>query len=251
MTTSLFSPTLKIAADDAAFSELAASFFIAAIEGLNNPLVILPAGKTPLGMYDVLATHYAYRDDLWKHMRVLQLDEYAGLQPGDDRLFAGWLSQVFLDRVGVPAAHRTFFRSHAARSEREIARIDRWVAANGPADLGVLGIGLDGHLGMNFPGTAFDSGTHLATLPPAAIQSNAVYRGGDVGAVPPQAYTLGLKTLLQARQILVLANEARKAGIAVQTLNGPITTAIPATCLRTRPNVTMILDAAAAMHLKV
>jgi glucosamine-6-phosphate deaminase len=240
----LFTPDVKVAADGAAFSELSASFFIASLEKLKNPLVVLPTGNTPLGMYDVLATKYAHRRDLWDQMRFLQLDEYAGLQQNDHRLFAGWLSRVFLDRVGILAQNRTLFQSDAADPVREIARMNAWLAVNGPVDLAVLGLGGNGHLGMNEPGSSVNDETRIVALSPATIKAGAAYWGSEA-AVPRQGYTLGLQALLQAREVLLLVNGAAKAGILARTLNDPVDPSIPATALRTRAGVSVIADRAA------
>lgn len=244
----LFVPDVRIAADQAAFSELSAAFFIASIEKLKAPLVVLPTGNTPLGMYDVLATQYAGRRDLWDNMRFLALDEYAGLARNDSRLFSGWLCRVFLDRVGIPAANRTFFQSDAANRAQEIVRMETFLNDNGPVDLAVLGLGANGHLGMNEPGSPFDGSTRLITLTPETIKSGAAYWGSEA-AVPREAYSLGLGGLLKAKEIMLLVNGAAKAGILAETLNGAVGPAIPATCLRTRGGVRVIADRDAAGKL--
>lgn len=244
----LFKPDVRIAADDAAFSELAASFFIASLENVKSPLVVLPTGNTPLGLYDVLATKYVHRRDLWEQMRFLQLDEYAALEPQDPRLFAGWLSKVFLDRVGIAAENRTLFCSNAADSAQEIARMDVFLAESGPVDLAVLGLGMNGHLGMNEPGSRIDESTKIVALTQATISAGAQYWGSD-DAVPRRAYTLGLGTLLQSKQILLLVNGAAKSGILSQSLNGVVEPGIPASCLRSRDRVTVMADYQAASKL--
>jgi len=248
-TSALFVPDVRIAADAVAFPELSASFFIASLEKLKSPLVVLPTGNTPLGMYDVLATKYLGRRDLWDNMRFLALDEYAGLASNDARLFSGWLTKVFLDRVGIPVANRTFFQSDAANPVQEIARIQNFLRTSGPVDIAVLGLGANGHLGMNEPGSAFDSPTRLIALTPETIKSGAAYWGSEA-AVPRTAYTLGLGDLLQAKQVMLLVNGAAKADILASTLTDTVGVSIPATSLRTRADVVVVADATAALKLK-
>ena len=244
----LFTPDIQIAADEAAFSQLSASFFVTSLEKLKSPLVVLPTGNTPLGMYKVLATQYAHRRDLWNQMRFLQLDEYVGLETQDPRLFAGWLGRVFLDRVGIAAENRTLFCSNAADPVQESKRMDAFLAVNGPIDLAVLGLGMNGHLGMNEPGSRIEEQTKIVALTPATIRAGAQYWGSEE-AVPRQAYTLGLGALLQSDQVLLLVSSAAKSEILNQSLNGVVGPRVPASCLRRRARVTVIADRQAASKL--
>ena len=119
----------------------------------------------------------------------------------------------------------------------------------GGIGLQVLGLGPNGHLGFNEPGTAFDAPTRMIQLTPASIQSNARYWGGDLDAVPKQGFTLGLATLRNAENTLLLVNGPAKAHILRAALYGPVTPQVPATCLRDLPNVHVIADQEAASLL--
>ena len=244
----IFTPEIRTGDDDAAFSRLAADFFVSKLEGIQNPLVVLPTGNTPLGMYHALVTHYGHRRDLWDNLRFLALDEYAGLPKGDPRLFYGWLSREFLDRAGIPEKNRTRFQSDAPDPAAEVRRIENWLKKNGPIDVVVLGLGANGHIAFNEPGSPFDQPAHLLTLTPESITSNAQYWGSE-DRVPKTAFTLGLGNLSPAKHSILLVNGAHKAAMLERVLNGPVTTDIPATYLRTRPNVTVITDRAAAKML--
>lgn len=122
--------------------------------------------------------------------------------------------------------------------------MDAFLAANGPVNIAVLGLGGNGHLGMNEPGSSGSDETRIVALSPATIKAGAAYWGSEA-AVPRQGYTLGLKTLLQAQEVLLLVNGAAKAGILAKTLNDQVDPSIPATALRTRSGVTVIADQAA------
>jgi len=244
-------PIFHIAANEAAFAANAADLFVAAFEaclsehqGGRGPLVVLPTGNTPLGMYRELIARHGHRQDLWQNLRFLALDEYAGLDPDDERLFYGWVSRTFLDPAGVPQNNRMRFNSNARNPQDEIARIDQWLQENGPIDLAVLGLGTNGHIAFNEPGSDFTQATHHVTLTKDTLDANAKYWGG-VDRVPKTAYTLGLGQLSAARRTILLVNGAHKASILNRVLHGEISQDVPATYLRQQHGVTILADKAA------
>jgi len=236
-------PALIIAADVADFAEKAATLLLEKLRLFERPLTVLPTGTTPLPVYEFLATHYG-AEPLWQALRYLTLDEYAGLAENDPRLFKNWLSRTLLDPVGVPAQNRAVFQSNAPDPAAEAQRMQDWLAANGPIDVAVLGLGTNGHIGFNEPGSAFDSAARLVNLTPESIAVNRAYWPDQ--EVPHTAYTLGLGDLRTARHTILLVSGAHKADILAKTLNGPVGPDIPATYLRTIENVTIIADEAAA-----
>ncbi len=244
-----FRPQIIVTESDS-FGETAAGFLIErfseALKQARMPLVVLPTGNTPLAIYKCLARDHAHRRDIWDHARFLTLDEYVGLPPGDEKLFYSWLCRAFMDRVGIPQSHRVFFHSDAPDPKAEADAMEAWVRDNGPIDIAVLGLGGNGHIGMNEPGpdSAFDSVTRLVRLTPETVRANGAYWGGE-DKVQPTALTLGLGTLAKARESVLLVNGAHKAAILRDMLNKPVATDIPATYLRTVPGVTIIADRAA------
>ncbi len=243
----LYKPQIMIADDETAFAPLAADMFLKMATGLARPLVTLPTGMTPLGLYQVLVSEHASRRDIWDQMRFIALDEYAGLPPGDERLFGNWLARACLDPLHIP--NRLMFNS-LADPDSEAARIEAWLKQNGPLDIAVLGLGGNGHVAFNEPGTAFAQATHAVALTPDTISANARYWGG-LERVPRQGMTLGLQNLAAARQTLLLVHGAAKADILKRALNGPVTTDVPASYLQTVPHVTVIADRAAAAGLVI
>ena len=116
-------------------------------------------------------------------------------------------------------------------------------------DLQLLGIGHDGHIGFNEPGAAFELGTHCVSLTEETIEANKRFFDGDVNQVPKQAYTMGIKTIMQARKVLMVANGAGKADIVKKAFFGPVTPEVPASILQMHPDFTLVLDAEAASRL--
>lgn len=225
------------------FARVAAESFLGALKDCDtpSPLVTLPTGHTPLGMYEELRTHHANNKALWNRIRYLALDEYADLKPDDPRLFQNWLDRELLTPLSINQDRRTGFRSDAADPEAETRRIEIWLDQNGPIDIAVLGLGTNGHIGFNEPGAVFNHVANLIALSSETRQANAAYWSG-LDHVPEKAYTLGLKPILDARKIFLLVSGAHKSAILDKVMNGPITQDIPASMLRTVPNVTVIAD---------
>lgn len=245
----LYEPKIIIVDDLQSLSRRAAGFVVETLDPLAKPFVILPTGTTPLGMYKTLSEEQNGPRGLWNRLLAGQLDEYIGLEQGDDRLFSGWLSRVFMDKVGIPDQNRVFFRSNAADPAAEVDRIERLIDTKGGIDLAILGLGLNGHLGFNEPGSPLDAPTRVQDpLSPETIASNAAYWGGE-DKVPSKAMTLGLGTLSRARSNLLLVSGEAKAGILDRALTGPVTPDVPASILRTHPNVTVIADRAALKYI--
>ena len=223
------------------FSALAAGRFLATLENMPRPLIALPTGNTPLGLYRELAAHHTGRRDLWDRARFITLDEYLNLPPDDPRLFYNWLAREFFDPLGIPPENRIRMRSNAPEPDREAARIQSIIDDHGGIDMALLGLGENGHLALNEPGSAFDSKTRMVALTPETVQSNARY-WGDPSRVPRTAITLGLYDITRARSVILLVTGAHKAGILKRVLHGPVTPDIPATCLRTIDTATVIAD---------
>lgn len=234
-----------IADNERDFALVAAQEFISLLEICDRPLVTLPTGMTPLGFYQALIDNHSHRRDLWDGLRFVALDEYHGLSAGDERLFGAWLMRACLDPLHIGS--RQFFDS-LNDPQAEAARMNQWLRKNGPLDIAVLGLGANGHIAFNEPGTPFGSGTHVMNLTDESIRANALYWGG-IDRVPRQGVTMGLRDLACARHTLLLVSGAGKAALLAQALHGPITPDLPASYLQTIKNVTIVADRDAASAL--
>jgi glucosamine-6-phosphate deaminase len=212
---------------------------------LENPRLTLgvAAGETPKGLYrEIARAHRALRVDL-RGVRVFHLDEYLGAGENHPLSFVRQLRHRLLRRVDIPRENVHFIRGDAKEPAAECARYEEAIRAAGGIDLQVIGIGRNGHVAFNEPGSSFASRTRVVRLTPETRRAN----GG--AAVPGRAITLGLGTILDARSLLLLATGKDKARAIAEAVEGDLDEGCPASCLRIHGDVTAILDTEAASFL--
>jgi glucosamine-6-phosphate deaminase len=206
-----------------------------------NSVCVFPTGETPLGLFERLAANSNAEGVSTNHLRVILLDEYYGIAADDHRCLFRWLRRVFLDPLGIGSERVTAIDPAASDPNAEALRIESVIEELGGIDLAILGLGSNGHIGFNEPGSAFDSRARLVRLSEQSIQDNAAYWGSEV-TVPPEAITLGIGTILDARSVVLLVSGRRKAGIFARTATGPVAKDVPATALHLHNNAVAIAD---------
>lgn len=218
----------------------------------TRPLVLgLASGATPLGMYRELVRMYRDEGLDFSRVSIFNLDEFLCLGDSDPRTFSSYLWNNFLahiniKREGVRLLETTNCGDWAAYCDEYEDKI----RAAGGIDLQVLGIGEDGHIAFNEPGSSFTSRTHVR--PPSArlLTDNEPLFAGAKGDRPRDAITMGIGTILETRWILLLASGASKAKAVARAIDGPVTDAVPASALQLHRHVTAILDLNAAKDLR-
>src|SRR5688572_12928397 len=235
--------------DASAASEAAADRVAATIANESDATIALPTGSTPLIMFDILAARAARGEIDFSGVHLFCLDEYVGVTPEDRVSLTRWLRDAFLQRVGLPAEHVHPLPSTADDLVAAASEFDQAIAARGGLDLAVLGLGPNGHIGYNEPGSRADSRTRVVTLTPESRSQAAAYWEG-AAEIPARAMTMGVATLLEAKQIVLLVTGAAKAKMLRRTLEEPMSADVPASWLRLGgPRLTIIADEAAASEL--
>ncbi len=235
----------QIIADDyEALSAQSAKLVIEYIQQKPTSVLVFPTGNTPLGMFAELVSAFHRKEISFKNCYLIELDDYFNIPLSDYRNLYNWLDAEFISQVDIPAKNIVRFNTASAEPEQECARVEDVIKNFGGIDLLVLGLGPNGHLGFNEPGSDFESITRVITLSTASIKSSAQYWGKEE-EVPPQGITLGLKTLSSARHTLLLVSGREKAQIFEATFQKPSTTYLPATILRQFKNLTVVVDKAA------
>lgn len=212
-------------------------------------------GSSPLGVYRALAEIVASGALSLKKVRAFQLDEYVGLPQGHEQCYRSFIEKNLVavtdmspTNVEVPNPHLVGTAGITTLDQAAMA-YDCEIRETGGVDFQILGIGSDGHIAFNEPGTPLDSRTHVAQLAAQTIADNARFFGGDQTRVPRQCITQGLGTIMEAREIGLIALGASKAQAVHDMITGPVTPACPASVLQNHPAVRVYLDGAAASLL--
>ncbi len=209
-------------------------------------VLALPTGETPKGFYRVLVEWC--REGLLDLSRavILNLDEYLGLPRDHPRSFRAYMRENLLEHVRVGAHYIP--DSAAEDPDGECRRYEELIAGQGGIDLAVLGLGPNGHIAFNEPGTPFGSCTHVAVLSPET-RRRLILEFGGLERVPERAITMGVRTIMNARAIVLLVSGFGKSSILRESLYGPVTPEVPASVLQLHPRLTVLADRAAAWKL--
>ena len=209
---------------------------------INGAQVLgLATGSSPLGLYQKMTNSPVD----YSNLISINLDEYVGLKPTDPQSYHYFMEHHLFTQK--PFA-KSFIPDGSNLNATKVINHYNQILATYPIDTQILGIGNNGHIGFNEPGTPFDSQTHKVKLTPATINANARFFTSSKD-VPTEAYTMGIGSILQAKHIILLAFGEQKADAINKMVNGKITTAVPASVLQKHPNVTVILDKQAASKL--
>jgi len=237
-----------VESDAAAVSRRAAKFIAALVRRQPTCVLGLATGGTPQGTYQELAR--LHRDEGLDFSRVVSfnLDEYVGLAPTHPQSYRYFMQESFFRHVNIDARNTHVPDGRALDFEAHAQQYERQIAERGGIDLQLLGIGTDGHIAFNEPGSSLGSRTRLKMLTPETLADNARFFG-SIEAVPRLAVTMGVGTILESRQCLLLAVGESKAQAIRDTVEGPVTAQVTASALQLHRDVIMVLDEPAASKL--
>lgn len=216
----------------------------------NKPDAVLglATGSTPIGLYKKMIEDCKNGGISYKAVKTVNLDEYVGLTADNDQSYRYFMRHNLLDHIDVDLNNTNIENGVAPDLKKECERYDALLDRL-PRDVQVLGIGANGHIAFNEPGTPFDSKTHVVDLTENTIQMNSRFFASEAD-VPRRALTMGLKSIMDAKKILILAVGANKADAVKGMLDGPMDPSLPASILQGHPDCTLIADEAAAAYIK-
>lgn len=223
--------------------------FAALVSREPKAVIGLATGSSAEPVYADLVARYQSGEMSFKQVRAFQLDEYVGLPPGHPESYRAVLQRQVTDRLDLDGGEVRGPDSAAGDLLGACAAYESEIAAVGGVDLQLLGIGTDGHIGFNEPGSSLGSRTRLKTLTAQTRVDNARFFGGDVEAVPQHVITQGVGTILSARHLVLVAWGAEKADAVARCVEGPVTAMVPASALQLHPHATVVVDEAAASNL--
>ena len=225
-------------------SRKAANIISAQIIMKPDAVLGLATGSTPIGTYQQLIDWYKKGDLDFSEIRSVNLDEYKGLSADNDQSYAYFMRTNLFDSVNIKKENTYIPNGLEEDIAKECARYNSIIHTLGGIDLQLLGLGGNGHIGFNEPGAAYEKETHCVKLTENTIQANSRFFE-KMEDVPRYAYTTGIKNIMQAKRILLIASGENKADALYRSLFGPITPAVPASILQLHNNVTVVADEAA------
>lgn len=236
-----------LAKDYEELSKKAAEMMLAVIRSTPNAVLGLATGTTPLGLYARLIEEQKKNGTDYKNIRTVNLDEYKGLPASHEQSYAYFMRHNLFEGLGIAPEQTNIENGMAEDEEGECARYDALLDAM-PRDIQLLGLGSNGHIAFNEPNTPFGCGTHVVSLAESTIKDNArLFASQD--EVPRKAFTMGIRHIMQAKRILILASGANKAEAVFRMAKGQVTEEVPASVLQLHPDCTLIADEAAAAKL--
>ncbi len=230
---------------------LAAGAVDALLRRRPDAVLGLATGSSPLKVYDELARRHAEEGLSFASARAFMLDEYVGLPEDHPERYRNVIESEIASRVDFAAGAVQGPDGLAQDLRAACAAYEDAIAAAGGVDLQLLGIGTDGHIAFNEPGSSLASRTRIKTLTEQTRADNARFFGGDVDQVPQHCLTQGLGTIMQARHLVLLATGRGKAEAVHQLVEGPVSAMWPATIMQHHPHVTVLVDNAAASRLQL
>ncbi|PLT29867.1 glucosamine-6-phosphate deaminase [Peribacillus deserti] len=230
-------------------SAFAAGRILEKIKGSQEVTLGLATGGTPVRMYELLVQDYKRNQTSYRHVFTYNLDEYAGIPSDHPNSYYQFMFQHFFNHVNIPKENIHIPQGLTTDLHQEAKRYEKLIDKISGVDLQILGIGENGHIGFNEPGTPFTKETHVIELTESTRQANARYFDHE-DEVPTHAITMGIATILKSKEILLLASGDKKAEAIYQMFSKDHDVECPASALKTHPNVLVIADEKAAARLE-
>jgi len=241
--------TMEKAKDYTELSEMAAERIITKLSAKPDAVLGLATGSTPEGMYDALIKAYKQKRISFAEATTFNLDEYVNLDPKDENSYAYYMDQHLFQHIDLSPGNAHLPNGKSADLDAACSAYERLIERAGGIDLQVIGIGLNGHIGFNEPYTPFERRTHVVELDETTRKANARFFP-DLDAVPTHAITMGIRNIMESKELLLLVSGEQKAAVLERLVYGDKTEAFPASIIKDHPNVTIIADQGALSGLK-
>ncbi|HLR08866.1 MAG TPA: glucosamine-6-phosphate deaminase [Bacillota bacterium] len=225
-------------------SDKAAEMMAEKLNSLDAPVLGLATGSTPEGLYARLINMNKQKKISFQNATTFNLDEYVGLAQDDPNSYHYYMWEKLFKHIDIPKENTHLPNGASDDLEQECRDYEQLIKEVGPIDIQLLGIGENGHIGFNEPGTSFTSRTAIVDLVESTIQANARFFD-SMDDVPTRSITMGIETIMEAKEILLLASGTKKADAIAQMVNGDVTESLPASVLQKHDRVTVIADEAA------
>jgi glucosamine-6-phosphate deaminase len=247
---------IVISADNDGVADYAAEIIVKRIAQFqptkDRPFVLgLPTGSTPVKTYQRLIKAYREGRVSFKHVITFNMDEYVGLPRDHEESYWTFMKNNLFQFVDIPPENINILDGNAPDLIRECQRFEEKIEALGGIELFLGGVGSDGHIAFNEPGSSLASRTRVKSLNEETIAANARFFGGDMSKVPTMALTVGVNTVMRSRQVVILATGANKAMAVSKCVEEGVSHAWPVSALQLHPSVVLVVDEEATLELRV
>lgn len=222
-------------------SEKACELIVQKINAMERPVLGLATGSTPEGLYDRLIEAKQSQQVSFDKTTTFNLDEYVGLSEEDEQSYHYYMHERFFKHIDIKSDHVHLPQGDADNLKEECKRYDQLIKDSGGIDLQLLGLGANGHIAFNEPGTSFTGRTQVVDLTESTIEANSRFFD-SMDEVPTQAISMGIGTILESDEIVMLVSGENKAEALAEIVNGKVSEDWPATVLQNHENVTIIAD---------
>ena len=219
------------------------------IRNHSQPVIGFATGSTPLGVYRYFIDNYQAQKVSFRQVKAFNLDEYVGLTPSHPRSFASAMKNELFSHIDILPENINALDGSKEDMIQECQRYESLIDAN-PIDIQILGIGMDGHIAYNEPGSPLDGACHVVDLHQESIESSLDYGFDHIEDVPTQGVTQGIGTIMKAKQLIMMAKGEKKADLVKRMIYGEVTPDFPSSIIQRHPNVIVCLDRNAASQLK-
>jgi glucosamine-6-phosphate deaminase len=219
--------------------------------GGDKPFVLgLPTGSSPKLVYRELIKTHKDGKLSFKNVRTFNMDEYIGLSKDHPQSYHYYMAENFFNHIDIDPEHTHILDGTAENPEKECELYERAIAGEGGIDLFLGGMGGNGHIAFNEPGSSLTSRTRVVTLAEETRKANSRFFGSDITKVPHTAITVGVGTVMDSREVVIIVSGRNKAGILKTVTEGEVSSDCPLSCLQNHPNATIVCDEEAAGELK-
>ncbi|WP_339925409.1 glucosamine-6-phosphate deaminase [uncultured Cyclobacterium sp.] len=239
---------IHIFQDEESLHLAVAKELIEAVKTKPNTVLGLSTGSSPLGTYANMIKDHQMNGTDYSEVVTFNLDEYVGLEGTHPQSYRHFMNTSLLNHLNIPL-NQTNVPDGTGDLKKTCENYEAKIVSAGGIDLQLLGIGTNGHIGFNEPGTAFDTRTHVTQLLQETIDGNARFFD-SASAVPKEAVTMGIETIMEVKKVILIAYGSKKAAAVREMVNGPVVTEMPASILQKHQNVILFLDEEAASLLK-
>lgn len=219
------------------------------IRNHSQPVIGFATGSTPLGVYRYFIDNYQAQKVSFRQVKAFNLDEYVGLTPSHPRSFASAMKNELFSYIDILPENINALDGSKEDMIQECQRYESLIDGN-PIDIQILGIGMDGHIAYNEPGSPLDGACHVVDLHQESIESSLDYGFDHIEDVPTQGVTQGIGTIMKAKQLIMMAKGEKKADLVKRMIYGEVTSDFPSSIIQRHPNVIVCLDRSAASQLK-